>query len=126
MSLLVGDFPSAPTLRSSLAPKARDLVAAWLADHYTLERNPEGDGVHQYYFWLSQILGSPALGCLDPDLKLSNGRMVDVARELAEKLINEQNGNGSWSGVGEHWTENDPDLVTAMCLLTLEKVYGQL
>ena len=51
---------------------------------------------------------------------------VDIPRQLAEKLINEQNGNGSWSGVGDHWTEKDPDLVTAMCLLTLDQVYAQL
>jgi hypothetical protein len=126
MSFLFGDLDSSRPHRSPLAPKARDLVVAWLGEHYTLERNPEGEGVHQYYYWLSQILGRPAAGFLDANLKLASGGTVDVARELAEKLINEQNGNGSWSGVGDHWTEKDPDLVTAMCILTLEKVYAEL
>lgn len=100
-------------------------LANWLQAHYTLARNPEGDGVHQFYFWLSNVLGQPTQG-VSPDLKLPTGQSVDMPQQLAERLINDQNGNGSWSGVGEHWTERDPDLVTAMCVLTLEQVYRQL
>jgi hypothetical protein len=106
--------------------RAAHETSAWLSEHYTLERNPAGEGVHQYYFWLSSIFGPKQDGWLSPELKLSSGETVDIPRHLAEKLINEQNGSGSWRGLGEHWTEKDPDLVTAMCVLTLEQVYGQL
>jgi hypothetical protein len=106
--------------------KPAETAAAWLREHYTLERNPAGEGVHQYYFWLSHVMGQSPLPPVGPDLKLPDGVIVDIPRHLAEKLINEQNGNGSWSGVGDHWTEKDPDLVTAMCVLTLEQVYRQL
>jgi hypothetical protein len=95
-----------------------DPVSRWFQVHYTLERNPEGEGVHRYYLWLTS--GFP------PGLTSPEGDRVDIPRQVAEKLINEQNGNGSWSGVGEHWTEKDPNLVTAMCVLTLEQVYSQL
>ena len=109
-----------------------DFVTAWLRKNYTLERNPGGEGVHQYYFWLSSILGEPPRPGAPPILAVpsvldsANGVTVDIPRQLAETLINEQNGNGSWSGVGDHWTEKDPDLVAAFCVLTLEQVYGQL
>jgi phosphatidylethanolamine-binding protein (PEBP) family uncharacterized protein len=112
-------------INNGLADPANTRVAAALAQLgkiYTLDRNPGGEGVHRYYFWVSA-----ALVALDsPELTLADGTKADVARQLAEKLINAQNGNGSWSGVGDHWTEKDPDLVTAMCLLTLEQVYGLL
>jgi hypothetical protein len=124
--VLYGDLDTPATGHSAKVATAREAVTAWLRDHYTLERNPEGEGVHRYYYWLTGILGPAASGFVEPDLKLATGLTVDIPRQLAERLINEQNGNGSWSGVGDHRTEQDPDLVTAMCLLTLERVYGQL
>jgi hypothetical protein len=106
--------------------KSTTAVIEWLSGHYTLERNPEGEGVHQYYFWLSSVLGSRQDGWVAPELQLAGDGSVDIPHQLAEKLINAQKGDGSWSGIGDHWTENDPDLVTALCVLALEQAYRQL
>ena len=106
------------------APGSTDFAEATkrLGATYTLERNPGGEGVHRYYHWLSAAL----LALDTPDLPLPDGHKVDVARQLAEKLINDQNANGSWNGAGDHWSEKDPDLVTSYCLLTLEAIYRLL
>jgi squalene-hopene/tetraprenyl-beta-curcumene cyclase len=52
---------------------------------------------------------------------------VDWASELALKLINLQQGDGSWSNsTSGRWWEKDPSLVTAYAVRTLEMVHARV
>jgi squalene-hopene/tetraprenyl-beta-curcumene cyclase len=96
----------------------------WLGRHYTLEQNPGANSVDlpEYYFLLAstyQVLGSTKL--VRPD-----GRQIDGVRKLAEKLINLQNGNGSYPDGHVGAQPRNPVLATSYCLFALETIYGLL
>jgi squalene-hopene/tetraprenyl-beta-curcumene cyclase len=54
---------------------------------------------------------------------LVNGQKIDWRKELALKLINLQQRDGSWSNENGRWWEKDPALVTAYAVLSLEMIY---
>jgi squalene-hopene/tetraprenyl-beta-curcumene cyclase len=60
------------------------------------------------------------------ELILADGRRILWRRELAMKLLNLQEKDGSWFNANNRWWEKDPALVTAYGLLTLEIVYRGL
>lgn len=99
-------------------------VLDWLRENYTLEENP-AMGLQGYYYYLH--LMSKALATLRLDnLKLKDGRSIDWRRALAMRLIDLQQTNGSWVNTSGRWWENDPVLVTAYAVMTLEFLYPGL
>jgi squalene-hopene/tetraprenyl-beta-curcumene cyclase len=96
----------------------------WLKKNYTLEENPGMGRQGLYYYYHLAAKGLAAAGI--ETLEDASGRKIDWARELALKLINLQNSDGSWVNDTARWMEKDPVLVTSYCLLALEQIYHQL
>jgi len=99
-------------------------VLDWLQKNYSLEENP-GMGPQGLFFYFNTM--SKALGVAHiTELQLNNGQKVDWRHDLAMKLINLQQRDGSWENSNGRWWEKDPALVTSYALLTLERLYRVL
>ena len=99
-------------------------VFDWLRANFTLEENP-GMGPQGYYFYLHTMAKALAARGVET-LELKDGRKVDWRRDLAMKLINLQQRDGSWANENGRWWEKDPALVTSYAVLTLEMVWRKL
>lgn len=99
-------------------------VFDWLRHNYTLEENPGmgHDGLYYYYHMLSKALSVYGT----ETLAMADGRQVAWASELALKLINLQQADGTWVNSSGRWWEKDPSLVTAYAVRTLEIVHAQV
>ncbi len=96
----------------------------WLKGHYSVEENP-GMGIDGLYYYY-QVMAK-ALSTYGADkLVLADGRKVNWASELAQKLIDLQQEDGSWKNESGRWMEKDPVLATAYAVLTLEMVYREM
>jgi squalene-hopene/tetraprenyl-beta-curcumene cyclase len=100
-------------------------VMDWLRKNFTLEENPgmDAQGLYYYYHTMSKALaitGTKAL--VTPE-----GKKIDWKKELALKVMGTQQADGSWINEGSNrWMENDPILVTAYSLLSLQHIYRNL
>lgn len=99
-------------------------VMQWLSENYTLEENPGvgPEGLFYYYHTMAKAL---AIANVD-FLKTKDGKTVDWRADLAEKLLNLQQGDGSWANGTGRWMESDPVLVTCYTLLALARVHNSL
>ena len=99
-------------------------VFDWLQHNYTLEENPGmgHDGLFYYYHMMSKSLSAHGA----ETLTLADGRQVEWASDLALKLINLQESDGSWVNASGRWWEKDPALVTAYAVRTLEMVHARV
>ena len=70
------------------------------------------------------LAGLPDCGV--DELALTNGQNANWRRDLAMKLINLQQRDGSWENSNGRWWEKDPALVTSYSLLTLERLWRAL
>lgn len=96
-------------------------VFEWLRKNYTLDENP-GMGPQGLYFYFHTMTKALTLyGVIE--LERANGQKIDWRRDLAMKLINLQQRDGSWSNENNRWWEKDPALVTSYALLSLERIY---
>ena len=99
-------------------------VFDWLRANYTLEENP-GLGPQGLYFYLHTMTKAlTALGV--EELELKGGRKLDWRREVAMKLLNLQQRDGSWSNDHARWWEKDPALITSYAVLSLEMIHRKL
>ena len=99
-------------------------VKEWLRTNYTVEENPAmGDqGVYYYYFVMAK-----ALSLSDPGmLETKNGQAVNWREQLALKLINLQQADGSWQNSNGRWWEKDPALDSAFSLIALDMIYNKM
>jgi squalene-hopene/tetraprenyl-beta-curcumene cyclase len=99
-------------------------VLNWLGHFYTLDENPGmgADGVYYYYQMMAKALAAHG----EVMLPLAGGRQADWASELALKLINLQQADGSWVNTSGRWWEKDPSLVTAYAVRTLEVLHDRV
>ena len=100
-------------------------VRKWLANNYTLDENPgmEAQGLFYYYHTMAKALSTSRTG----KIELADGKKADWRTELAVKLFDQQQNDGSWVNQDSNrWMENDPVLVTSYALLALEHIYGGL
>jgi squalene-hopene/tetraprenyl-beta-curcumene cyclase len=91
----------------------------WITRHYTLEENP-GLGLQGLYYNYHTM--AKALAVYGEEKIKVKGRQdkVDWRKELLEKLIELQKGDGYWVNDHGRWWENDPVLVTAYSVLAME------
>ena len=99
-------------------------VFDWLRHNYTLEENP-GLGPQGLFYYFHTMTKALTLYGAD-ELELSNGQRVNWRKDLALKLINLQQRDGSWSNDNGRWWEKDPALVTSYAVLALEMIYRGL
>lgn len=100
-------------------------VVTWINDNYTLAENPGlgGQGLYYYYHAMAKSLVAANI----MELKAKNGLTIDWRSDLAAKVINEQREDGSWiNDTASRWMENDPILVTAYAIMTLQQIHGTL
>jgi len=99
-------------------------VLDWLRKNYTLDENPGlgPQGLFYYFHTMTKALNLYGTG----ELELVNGQKINWRKDLALKLINLQQRDGSWSNDNGRWWEKDPALVTAYAVLSLEMIHRGL
>jgi squalene-hopene/tetraprenyl-beta-curcumene cyclase len=102
------------------------VVAAleWLSKNYSLEENPGMGraGLYYYYHLMTKALIAAGVD----ELTLADGKKVAWAPAIAKKLLDLQQGDGSWANDTARWMEKDPVLVTSYCVIALELIYQRL
>ncbi len=99
-------------------------VLDWLRANYTLDENP-GMGEQGFYYYLHlMVKGLNAAGV--DTVELTDGRKVNWRRDVAMKLLDTQQRDGSWVNRNSRWWEKDPSLVTAYAVLALEIIYRRI
>ena len=99
-------------------------VMDWLQKNYTLDENP-GMGAQGLYFYLHTMTKALTIYGAN-ELETSGGKRINWREQLALKLVNLQNADGSWSNDAARWRENDPALVTAYAMISLELIFRKL
>ncbi|BCU75496.1 prenyltransferase/squalene oxidase repeat-containing protein [Luteolibacter sp. LG18] len=96
-------------------------VKEWLGKNYTVSENPGLGTSGQYYYYqtMTKALSAANLSTL----KLADGKEADWRKDVADKLLSLQQGDGSWKNTDGKWMESNPVLVTAYSILALEQVY---
>jgi len=99
-------------------------VFDWLQHNYTLEENPGmgADGLYYYYHTMAKALSAHGT----ETLAMADGKQVAWASDLALKLINVQQTDGTWVNSSGRWWEKDPTLVTSYGVRTLEILHAQV
>lgn len=95
-------------------------VMTWLKSNYTLEENPGmgPQGLYYYYHTMSKALSAAGVN----QFELANGKKVNWRRDLAMRVMNLQQKDGSWANEHARWMEKDAAMVTAYSLMTLERI----
>lgn len=99
-------------------------VMQWLSENYTLDENPGmgPEGLYYYYHTMAKAL---AIANVD-FLKTKDGKTIDWRADLATKLLNLQQGDGSWANSAGRWMESDTTLTTCYMLMALARVHESL
>jgi squalene-hopene/tetraprenyl-beta-curcumene cyclase len=99
-------------------------VIDWLSRNYTLAENPGmgQEGLYYYYHTMAKALSSSGIDTLT----MKNGSKVNWRRDLAKRLLDLQNTDGSWVNKNGRWWERDPHLVTSYATITLEIIHRGL
>lgn len=99
-------------------------VTQWITENYTLDENP-GLGAEGLYYYYHTMAKGLALAGVD-FLKTKDGKVIDWRADLAQKLLNIQQGDGSWANSAGRWMESDTTLTTAYMLMALSRVHSSL
>ena len=99
-------------------------VFDWLRANYTLEENP-GMGPQGFFFYLHTMTRALTAYGVD-ELELKDGRKLNWRKEVAMRLLNLQQRDGSWFNDNARWWEKDPALVTSYAVLSLEMIWRGL
>jgi squalene-hopene/tetraprenyl-beta-curcumene cyclase len=103
---------------------------AWIASNFTVDENPGMSaadpanaqyGLFYYFHTMARTLNLYD----EPTLTLKDGTTVDWRARLAGKLAALQQPDGSWAGE-KKWMENNPVLVTAYVVLSLQEIRDDL
>jgi len=100
-------------------------VKEWLTRNYSLNENPGlgKDGLFYYYHTMAKALSIAGIDTL----VMKDGSKVNWRQDLAKRLLNLQNADGSWvNKESARYMESDPHLVTAYATLTMEILYRGL
>ncbi|MEK0446244.1 MAG: hypothetical protein RLZZ399_1565 [Verrucomicrobiota bacterium] len=95
----------------------------WLSRNYSVEENPGMGKAGLYYYYYLMTKGLTAAGI--QQLPLADGKKVAWRPLLARKVLDLQQGDGSWANENGRWMEKDPVLVTSYCVLLLEMLVNR-
>ena len=98
---------------------------SWLQKNFTLEENPgmDAQGLFYYYHTMSKALAIAGT----EHLVTPEGQKIDWKKDLALEVMSRQQTDGSWiNEESNRWMEDDPALVTAYSLLTLQHIHRNL
>ena len=104
-------------------PRVR-AVFDWLRRNYTLQENPGMGPQGLYYYFHTMAKALTVYGV--NELELADGRKINWRKDLAMRLINLQQRDGSWVNDNGRWWEKDPVLVTSYAVLALEMIHRGL
>ena len=108
---------------AEMKPDDKRVQAAreWINAHYSVKENPGmgEQGLYYYYHTMAKALDLSGVKLVQK----ADGTKANWRRELAMKLFDLQQADGSWVNENGRWWERDPVLVTAYALLTLERIY---
>jgi len=99
-------------------------VLDWLRANYTLEENP-GMGPQGLYYYL-HLLTKGLSAAQARELELKDGRKVNWRREVALRLMNLQQRDGSWENANARWWEKETALTTSYSIISLELIWRGL
>jgi squalene-hopene/tetraprenyl-beta-curcumene cyclase len=107
----------------------------WLRENYTIEKNPgyrkdaenadvlfETGTLFYYYHSLAKVLS--VLG--EKTIEIKNGKKVIWAKEITDKLLSLQTGEGFWINKDGFMKEDDPFIATSFSILALSTAYHWL
>ena len=108
-------------------------VKKWLGEHYTVKENPGlatkehpelgQQGLFYYYHAMAKALAAANID----KLTLKDGKTADWRHDLSREIISKQREDGSWINDGNsRWWENEPELVSAYAVLTLNQIYHSI
>ncbi len=103
-------------------PKGDPRVQAaldWLRKHYTVEENPGMGKSGLFYYYMVMAKALSAYG--EKYLVDEKGVRHYWALDLVNKLASIQHPEGYWVNTDSRWMENNKSLVTAYCMITLNK-----
>ncbi len=99
-------------------------VIEWLQNHYSPDENPGLGAAGLYYYYQTM---SKALSIAKIDfIKTKDGKLIDWRKDISEKLLGLQKGDGSWSNTEGRWMESDPVLTTTYILMALGRIHQTL
>lgn len=103
-------------------PRVRSAID-WATRHWSVDENPGmgAKGLFYYYNIMAKALNLAGGDTLQGGKK----QPIPWRQELINKLIEAQRPDGSWSNTDNTFWENDPALVTAYAVLTLEYAMGK-
>lgn len=94
----------------------------WLSANYTFDRNPgmptEQDQQGLYYMYMTAGRALGAWG--STTVTTTDGEVHDWANDIISAIVSRQREDGSWANEEDRWMEDDPNLVTAYCLIALQ------
>jgi len=91
----------------------------WLRTHYTVEENPGMGKQGLFYYYMVMAKALSAYG--EPYLVDKKGQKHYWAVDLVNKLAELQRPDGSWVNTEKRWMEDNPSLVTAYCMIVLNR-----
>jgi squalene-hopene/tetraprenyl-beta-curcumene cyclase len=97
----------------------------WLSKNYTLAENPGlgAQGKFYYFHTMAKALNAAQIDLL----QTADGKTIDWRKQLAEKLLNIQRGDGAWlNDEAGRWMEGDPVLTTGYILMALARLHQSL
>lgn len=89
----------------------------WITQFYTVSENPGMGQQGLYYYHQAFAKCLAALG--EDEIRDADGVAHDWRKDLAERLFEQQQPNGSWVNTQARWLEGDPNLSTAYALIAL-------
>jgi squalene-hopene/tetraprenyl-beta-curcumene cyclase len=126
-------------LLSGVDPKDPRVLAAlaWLASHWTLEKNPgfeeakdpakaSQQGYYYFLFTAARTLALYEKATAKPlVVRDADGNVHDWRKELVERLAALQGGAGSWKNPVDRWNEGSSVLVTAYAMQAMAIALGR-
>ncbi len=103
-------------------PRVRSAID-WSARHWTLEENP-GMGKQGLFFYFNIMSRSLNIAGQSLVKSAQDAESINWRKELVERIISLQEKDGKWKNETARFWENDPSLVTAYTILSLQYSLG--